>query len=320
MRLSHRSARPEDFARCFDLMCMPQAYEPALRREVPRLWAEWLRQGVMTAHIIEELVPLGGTRIVGLGLCVCVRESFVAETLSTTGRPFLRAEIIRRTLAGERLVLNQEEMRAANRDGGITLLFLNDAVSHRDLSDDQCLLVDAHWGEALHELRGCHIKSMWLEVYGTKRRHWSEGCGMRLVRDWSDYWKKSGTPAPRDESHPYLLALTREQALANPGTHASFLFMHIPPHFGFSARQQEMLAKALYGATDDELAETLSVSSSGIKKRWISIYDQVSAAMPGWLERDPENASARGTEKRRHLLNYLRHRPEELHPACATRE
>jgi hypothetical protein len=319
MRLSHRSARPEDFARCFDLMGEPHAYEPALRPEVPRLWADWLRQGVMTAHIMEELIPLAGTRIVGLGICVCVRESFIAETLSDTGRPFIRAEIIRRTLAGERLVLNQEEMRAANRDGGLTLLFLNDAVSHRELPDDQCLLVDAHWGEALNELRGCHIKSMWLEVYGTKKRLWSEGCGIRVVRDWSDHWKKSSTPVPRDDVHPYLMGITREQALAAPGTHASFLFMHIPPHFGFSARQQEMLANALYGATDDELAQRLNVSPSGIKKRWISIYDQVSSAMPGWLERDTE-AAARGSEKRRHLLNYLRQRPEELHPACATRE
>ncbi|MGC4072769.1 MAG: hypothetical protein QM760_09655 [Nibricoccus sp.] len=320
MRLSHRPARPDDFSHCFDLMCEAHAYEPALRRQIPKIWTDWLAEGVFTADVIEDHVPGKGTRPVGLGASVCVSDAFAAELVEKRGQPFARAELTRRHLAGEKIVLNREEMRAANRDGGLNLFFINDAVSHLELTDEQRLESDAEWGEALSELRGCHIKSMFLEIYGVKKRTWCLRCGLLPFNDYEAHWEKNARSLPPEDRQPFLMGLRREDALRTPGTHASFLFMHVPPQFGFSTRQQELLRNALDGSTDDDLSEQLNVSASGIKKRWISIYDQVSSTMPGWLERGAENAAARGSEKRRHLLNYLRQRPEELHPACASRE
>ena len=45
------------------------------------------------------------------------------------------------------------------------------------------------------------------------------------------------------------------------------------------------------------------------------VRDRVRLTMP-WLlpEDDDETRQTRGTEKRRHLLSYLREHPEELHP------
>ncbi len=319
MRLSYRSARPHEFAPCFDLMCDSFAYPVELRAKVPELWAQWLKQNVMTAHVIEDHRDSGQAVIVGLGACVFVRDAFVAE-YRLRRRPYVRAELARRTLAGETIVLTPEMMREQQRAGGLTLLFVNDPTAHRGLSEAEKLQVDAKWSEALYELRGCNIKAMWHEVYGSRAMRRSEGCGQLLYADWQDDGDTAGMAAVPEEERPFFMGVTREQAAVKPGTHASFLFMHVPPRFGFTVRQQEMLNEAMQGATDDELAGHLNVSSSTIKKRWVSVYERVSAAMPGWLDGAGESGDARGAEKRRHLLNYLRQHPEELHPACASRD
>lgn len=73
------------------------------------------------------------------------------------------------------------------------------------------------------------------------------------------------------------------------------------------------------GETCEKLATSLSVSPWTVKKRWHAIYDRV-------LDVDREllpppiaygaQASSRGEERRRYLLNYLRQHLEELRP-CA---
>lgn len=317
MHLSFRSARPHQFAQCIEGMGENFVYPPDLRKQVPLLWGQWLRDGVMTAHVIEHHRQ-ARTEIAGLGAVVFVRERFIEE-FRRQRRPYLRQELVRRALAGESVVLTPEDMRNAHRGEGLTLLFLSDPLGHRWLTDEQCLLVDAKWSEALYELRGCNIKAIWHEAYGAKTLRLTLGCGLLQRDDWADYWATRGTTPPADE-RPYLLGLTKEEALANPGTHASFLFLHVSAQFDFTARQQELLQQALRGATDDELAGELKVSASAVKKRWISVYQRVSDAMPGWLESAAANNDARGAEKRRYLLNYLRQHPEELHPAGATRD
>ena len=55
------------------------------------------------------------------------------------------------------------------------------------------------------------------------------------------------------------------------------------------------------------------MSVSAVKNWWRDIYGRVADADPGLLP--PGNAEgARGPEKRRRLLRYLREHPEELRP------
>jgi hypothetical protein len=110
--------------------------------------------------------------------------------------------------------------------------------------------------------------------------------------------------------------MTRADALANPGYAVSTLFAYTPPCCRFHAREQILLRHALTGFTDEDLAATLDLSLSTIKKRWRAIYDTAAACIedllpPASLAHD----QARGAEKRRRLLDYLRHHPEELRPA-----
>ena len=315
MHLSFRSARSADFSTCFQTITEKFVYPAELLGHVSRLWGQWLRDGVMTAHIIEHHRSTQ-TKTVGLGAVVFVRPEFIEDALRKN-QPYVRRQLIEQTLAGNRVVVTPEEMRAQNRGDGLTLLFLSDPSDNQQLTEEECRLVDAKWSEALYELRGCNFQTLWHEAYGSRALRLSTGCGLSVRRDWSDYW--SGAATPPDNERPYLLGMSKAEALERPGTHASFLFLHVRPQFEFTARQQELLQQAIGGATDEELASELKVSASAVKKRWISVYERVSDALPGWLE-SAATAETRGSEKRRHLLNYLRQHPEELHPACATRD
>jgi hypothetical protein len=315
MHLSYRSARSDDFSRSLQTVAEKFVYPADLLPHVSRLWGQWLREGIMTAHIIEQHRH-AQTKAVGLGAVVFVRPEFIVDVLQKR-HPYVRRQLIEQTLAGHRVVVTPEEMRAQNRGEGLTLLFLSDPSDNQQLTEDECRLVDAKWSEALYELRGCNFKNLWHEAYGLRAVRLSMGCGLSRREDWTDHWSRH-SPPPENE-RPYLLGMSKSEALDRPGTHASFLFLHVPPQFDFTARQQELLQQAISGATDEDLASQLNVSSSAVKKRWISVYERVSDAMPGWLE-SAASAEARGSEKRRHLLNYLRQHPEELHPACATRD
>ena len=95
----------------------------------------------------------------------------------------------------------------------------------------------------------------------------------------------------------------------------SHYFIHNRPRFGFGARQQEMLRLSCLRSdfSDEMLAETLTMSVSAVKNWWQAVYRRVSAAHPDLLP--PTDAvKARGPEKRRCLLQYLREHPEELRP------
>jgi hypothetical protein len=73
----------------------------------------------------------------------------------------------------------------------------------------------------------------------------------------------------------------------------------------------------LTGKTCEKLAASLSVSPWTVKKRWHAIYDRVTDVDRELLPPSiayVADASSRGSERRRHLLNYLRQHPEEIRP------
>ena len=48
-----------------------------------------------------------------------------------------------------------------------------------------------------------------------------------------------------------------------------------------------------------------------VKKRWKSVYVRAEAALPALLSEAASPTARRWTEKKRHLLNYLRHHLED---------
>ena len=73
--------------------------------------------------------------------------------------------------------------------------------------------------------------------------------------------------------------------------------------------------RALLNESDSEIASAMTISLDAVKKTWRRAYDRVAVAAPSLLGKATAAASnRRGTEKRRHLLEYLRDHLEELRP------
>ena len=113
-----------------------------------------------------------------------------------------------------------------------------------------------------------------------------------------------------------LLGLTREKAFAHPDSHLASLFIYTPPRFHFISPEQMLLQPALMGETCEDLAASLLLSPSTVKKPWHAIYERVAAVDRELLPpiADSAHAASRGAERRRRLLNYLRQQPEEFRP------
>ena len=101
---------------------------------------------------------------------------------------------------------------------------------------------------------------------------------------------------------------------ANPSSGATSLYQHRTPVLGLTDCEQELLTKALGGATDSELADAIGLSVAGVKARWRSIFARFAKVDPGH-DGDAVERTSRGRQKRHHVLSYVRQRPEELWPS-----
>jgi len=96
------------------------------------------------------------------------------------------------------------------------------------------------------------------------------------------------------------------------------LFFAPAPRIGFSTTERRVLERALLNQSDEAIARGLSTTEDAVKKTWRNIHERVDRNASYLLpERHRASAGARGQEKRRHLLEYLRVHLEELRPPRA---
>jgi hypothetical protein len=327
-RLSYRPATIADLERCFQVCGAAFAYTEPIRSQVPQVWQHLLQQNVLITTVIEANAYPHGRQIVGLGAAAFVTDAFM-ERAKASQRPYIRELFVRLILEGNSPVLSSAEAQAEHRGKGLNLFFFNDTLATPNLSEVSLRSIYEKWSEALYDLQACHIKEILWEFYGDNKRSWPNQCGLCLRQDWTEFWQQHPQLAPPIDQRPYLVGLTREESEQSYGTHSSYLFLHTPARCWFTELQQELLQRALEGETDDELAKSLNLSLSTIKKRWQGIYNQVWLMAPDIFshlsceaEKDGDptlSLPRRGSEKRRHLLNYIRQHREEIHPINAVK-
>jgi DNA-binding NarL/FixJ family response regulator len=110
--------------------------------------------------------------------------------------------------------------------------------------------------------------------------------------------------------------LTQADALAVSGSVAGPMFDYHEPVLGLRPTEKQLLAEALKGGTDKELAGQLNLSVATVKKRWASLFDRVAETRPELLpDGEPrESVESRGPQKRHRILAYVRAHPEEVRP------
>jgi len=108
--------------------------------------------------------------------------------------------------------------------------------------------------------------------------------------------------------------LTREQAARwkNP---LLAMFAYSPPRLFFTSAEQQLIAEALAGVTDETLSVRLGIPRSAVKARWSRIQERVARMTPELFRDVPTpQRCGRGVQTRHLILQYVRDHPSELTP------
>jgi DNA-binding CsgD family transcriptional regulator len=316
MHLTSDDGKAEDLEACAGLIGRRACAHPV--REGAELCTLWRRlqqaQALQTCVLKDRGRPSSGKRVVAFGMSVFVSDDFVRAARAPQA-PFVNDLLFAGVERGEPVALGPKQVRTANSRHGLNLLVLHHAWAEAMLSADEMRHVREGIITAFFDdHRGYQIKEILAGGWGDPAREWALAGGFRLRTEYA-------AATPHGEQ-PFLVGMTRDEALRSEGSTLARLFLHAPPRFGFSQAERDVLRRALFrDETDEEIAAHLIISHEAVRKRWQAIYHRVSDHAPDLLPAAPNGpespagtATRRGTEKRRALLQYLRHHLEELRP------
>ncbi|HET9868890.1 MAG TPA: hypothetical protein VFR02_00115 [bacterium] len=317
MAFTRRFLVEPDLESCLSLLREGFAFKAPQRPRLTALWRELLEGGhCITVAVDDRRRPAGG-RLVGFGMSVFVTDAFARLLLA--GEPFLSRAFLREWEAGRRPYLLKKEVAAANAGDGLNLMVLHYGWREKEMLPEELDRVRLMQTEAfIQQHAGFKVKEYLHEVFGPQLRDFVLSAGSVLRHDYAEPRWKAALKGLGPGDRPYLTGFRPEEVLARAGTAASLLQAKAAaPRFTLSPGEQDMLAKALQGETDPHLARSLGLSPWTIKKRWQSVYLKVDKADPDLLG-GPKAAGRKHTDaqpqRRRYLLEYLRHHPEELRP------
>ena len=289
-------------------------YDTETRALLPDLWRELLTGGFAETTLLEDWDQPAGRRLVGFSFIVFLTDAFVAATKSSP-LPYINRRIVDAWRAGQSPLLDAAAVRAANSGSGLNQHTFHQAYPGM-LPAPPPLMLESVIDAFLQLSSGYQIKESTIEVYGPQQLQMNLTGGFRLRNDYEAFYRHPGADPP-PERRPFLIGISREESAASPGSVVSLIFNYRAPRFFFRPSEQEMLRRALWGETDEELARSMFLSVSAVRKRWLAIYERVAQATPSLFPPPALPTSqekTRGLEKRRVLLHYLRSHWEELRP------
>ncbi len=267
--------------------------------------------------VVEDTKRAPLDQMVGIAQVVFITEWFV-QWVKTTPAPWANAHAARPLPDSSWPLLGLEGVGKANAQDGVNVLVTRWETTHSLLPEDEHRVREYLSRQFVTYRQGYNFKEILLEANGEVARRRALNTGFRVRNDYAAFFHDNPTSVPQDK-RPCLLGLTREEALADEGSFASHVFAYTPPRFFFKPHEQDLLLRALMGATDEEIAPLLEVTPSALKKRWLGIFARVAEVDPGLLP-DAAPGGGRGAEKRTTLLRYLRDHREELRPIQSSPE
>ena len=318
INLMARKGSVENLAACYALhesLSLP--YTETSKHLLPEIWRTLLSNGAMQLFLVEDRAKPVGSRVVSFSAIVFVADEFCSEARLTLP-PYLGVELARRYLSCHLSVLNRKQVARANAGDGLNVVMCFEGWARDGFSPEQLLAIREKQSEAFHlALHGYRVREFLADPIGREMSQWMLDAGARVRRDYSNYFRKNRPSKPESSQRPCLVGLTKEEALAHPGSALARLFIYTPPRFHLSRSHRVLLQHALMGETCEQLAASLCLSPWTVKKRWHAIYDRVTDVDSDLLPPPiayGAHVSSRGAERRRHLLNYLRQHFEELRP------
>lgn len=276
------------------------------RKAALRVWNELLSSPSFLGMVIESERPIAGHRIVGCGLGVFVSPRFADQEIANP-QPGLNARIIASCEAGETVVMNYEELGLCNATNGVDFVNMygtwrEEVSTPQDLSEVKALMATSF----LESHAGYRLNRVLKEAIGVSRMSFASATGIwRVLAEF-----------PEADSALFNV-VSKEIAVGLPYSVAAIIYNYREPILGLVKGDQQLLTAALKGATDAELALQLGVSLTAIKKRWLSVFarfEDVKPELPFISAGKTPDYPKRGSQKRHHVLSYVRAHPEELRP------
>lgn len=310
MDLTSREATPDDFdavyRSAYSTFGYGNEHREDVRKEMNVLWSNPFTISV----VVEDGDRAECERVVGYAEGVFLSDAFVSEVLCAR-EPYVNKRIAAVGRVGPPALLDMRGVCAANGGNGLNLYIAHLGWTEPPLTAEESKEVrDRLTMKLLDGIRGYNLKRIVSEVVGQVGVARARETGFRIVTDYAEYY--CTVKPPPKHLHPYLVALTREEAADLDGSVVALAFSHTTPVFRFTTKEQDVLRLAMDFRTDAEMVDALGITTAGVRARWNDIYDKVERIRPILLPQS--QGASRGDQKKTRLLRYLSEHPEELRP------
>lgn len=266
-------------------------------------WRRVVDSPFFASAVLESTPPIAGHRIIGFGASIFVPSAFTDAAL-VNPQPDINSRVMAGILADEPVLATRREVACANAADGVDVVimggFWRDAILSPSQRQEVQTLLPFSFAECL---AGYRIRRI---LYETVTEVETEFAERSVV-----YRRVAKFPRGRS-----LFLMTRETVAGVGGSLGTIIFSYRPPVLRLRETEQQLLAAALGGYTDAELAVRLGLRLAAVKARWRSTFERIAGAMPELTDGDDESVG-RGMQKRHRVLGYVRGHMEELRPfAC----
>jgi hypothetical protein len=301
LQLRYRPMRPADVPDCLAIYARASAGGVSPHRE---LLASLLIEEAVSYQVYEGRDRDGRLHLLGFGGTGFVNPA-VLDANSPAGGVF--GAIWQAEMRGDRALLRPQEQAYANSAGRLHLAFLQYGDVSPGLSDPL----------------GAHILDLCIQsIFAFRAGYSCERLFFEMDRRdprFDAFCQSAQIQGARPLSascNRFLrFELCREDLASCPFSLVKPLFRRGQPRYGLHRGEQRLLQLALLGWSDEEIASELGLALDTVHKRWRGIYGRVEdSGHPPWDGAAENNRTARGPEKRRHLLVHLQYHLEELRP------
>lgn len=287
---------------------------PRVREALPALLGRLIASPACTMTVFEEDEP-SGLRIVSLAGGLFLRDEVVERYLAHP-EPGLLSSVLSGIQDGQQPLLTLDEVRRANSGAGLTLAVLPIPHGRLDWNDARLEPLRKLAPQAfVRSIGGYRLRAIYYEVFTDPIAAYLQAGGYRLLHDFS---AQAGTGFLGDECRPRMLRLTAEDLPPGAMSMASQMFNPPAARLGLTYAEQRVVLRALDGASDRAIADALGLSTETVRSNWRSIYRRLDHVLPDFAPPAAQGEDpARGLEKRRVAIEYLRQNLHELRPTLA---
>ena len=315
--MRYREATPSDVLAIADLFGGRNALplEPAVREALPEVLGRLLASPACHLTVFEE-EDRSGLRVISFAGGLFPRREVVDAYLAAPFPSFL-SRVLASLHRGQSPLLTLDDIRKTNSGEGLDLAIFPIPLGTLDWSDARAEQLRKLAPQAFVRAEGGYrIRAMYYEVFTDEVAAYLQSGGYRLLHDFSS---RAGTGFIPQNSRPRMLRLTAQDLPPAAMSMASQMFNPPAARLGLTIAEQRVVLRALDGTSDRMIADALGLSTETVRSNWRSIYrrlDQVFAGIGSHAGTGDD--SARGLEKRRVAIEYLRQNMHELRPTLAT--